>query len=79
MCCENIVDAGVDFDVDADKDGKDDKMMVKGSARSGLEFFASRSFQGLDMNSNSNGPEPFIIGRTGKASGYDNETSKSTT
>ncbi|XP_023741951.1 uncharacterized protein LOC111890018 isoform X2 [Lactuca sativa] len=59
--------------------GKDDKMMVKGSARSGLEFFASRSFQGLDMNSNSNGPEPFIIGRTGKASGYDNETSKSTT
>ncbi|CAH1436135.1 unnamed protein product [Lactuca virosa] len=58
--------------------GKD---MVKGSARSGLEFFASRSFQGLDIknSNNSNGPEPFIIGRTGKASGYDNETTKSST
>lgn len=56
--------------------GKDYKTIVKGTANSGVEFFASRSFQGLDMSSNSNGPEPFIIGRTGKASGYDHETSK---
>lgn len=54
---------------------KDLKTMVKSSAKSGVEYFASRSFQGLDMNGNSNAPEPFIIGRTGKASGYNHETS----
>lgn len=51
------------------------KTIVKGTAKSGVEFFASRSFQGLDINSNSNVPSPFIIGRKGKASGYDHETS----
>lgn len=54
----------------------DIKTIAKGTAKSGAEFFASRSFQGLDINSNSNAPEPFIIGRTGKASGYNHETSK---
>ncbi|XP_071707270.1 uncharacterized protein [Rutidosis leptorrhynchoides] len=56
--------------------GKDQKTMVKGSVKSGVEYFASRSFQGLDINSNSNAPEPFIIGRSGKASGYNHETSE---
>ncbi|KAL4578570.1 hypothetical protein LXL04_014695 [Taraxacum kok-saghyz] len=55
--------------------GKDQKSIIKGTAKSGLEYFANRSFQGLDINGNGNGPEVFIIGRTGKASGYDNETS----
>ncbi|KAI3797917.1 hypothetical protein L1987_33181 [Smallanthus sonchifolius] len=55
--------------------GNDDKTMVKkGSAKSGVDFFASRGFQGLDINSNSNAPEPFILGRSGKASGYNHET-----
>ncbi|GJV70508.1 2-(3-amino-3-carboxypropyl)histidine synthase subunit 2, partial [Tanacetum coccineum] len=54
----------------------DIKTIAKGTAKSGAEFFATRSFQGLDINSNSNAPEPFIIGRTGKASGYNHETSK---
>nr|XP_043615219.1 2-(3-amino-3-carboxypropyl)histidine synthase subunit 2 [Erigeron canadensis] len=58
------------------KHGNGLKDMVKGTAKSGAEFFASRSFQGLDINSNSNAPERFIIGRTGKASGYDRETSE---
>lgn len=49
--------------------------MVKGKPKSGVEFFASRSFQGLDINSNSNAPEAFMMGRTGKASGYNHETS----
>ncbi|XP_076951373.1 uncharacterized protein LOC143624692 [Bidens hawaiensis] len=57
--------------------GKDSKTMVKkGSAKSGVEFFASRGFQGLDINANSNAPEPFILGRSGKASGYNHETNE---
>ncbi|KAI3746667.1 hypothetical protein L6452_09106 [Arctium lappa] len=55
---------------------KDLKIIVKGTAKSGVEFFASRSFHGLEINGNSNAPEPFVMGRTGKASGYDHETSK---
>ncbi|KAI7744071.1 hypothetical protein M8C21_023906 [Ambrosia artemisiifolia] len=56
---------------------KDHKTMVKkGSAKSGVEFFATRAFQGLDINSNSNAPEQFIVGRSGKASGYNHETSE---
>ncbi|KAF5767925.1 putative diphthamide synthesis DPH1/DPH2 [Helianthus annuus] len=57
--------------------GKDHKTMVKkGSTKSGVDFFASRAFQGLDINNNSNAPEPFILGRSGKASGYNHETSE---
>ncbi|KAJ9542913.1 hypothetical protein OSB04_029419 [Centaurea solstitialis] len=55
---------------------KDLKIIVKGTAKSGVEYFASRSFQGLEINGNTNAPEPFIMGRTGKASGYSHETSE---
>ncbi|KAK9138762.1 hypothetical protein Sjap_009356 [Stephania japonica] len=47
--------------------------LVKGTARSGAEFFNARSYHGLEMNSEKSVPQPFVIGRTGKASGYQNE------
>lgn len=50
--------------------------LIKGTAKSGAEFFATRSYQGLDMHSNNSLPEPFVIGRTGKASGYNDEKGK---
>ncbi|GJW98685.1 retrovirus-related pol polyprotein from transposon TNT 1-94, partial [Tanacetum coccineum] len=52
-----------------EKHDDDIKTIAKRTAKSGAEFFASRSFQGLDINSNSNAPEPYIIRRTGKALG----------
>ncbi|KAK9060958.1 hypothetical protein SSX86_019854 [Deinandra increscens subsp. villosa] len=57
--------------------GKDYKTMVnKGTVKSGVDFFALRGFQGLDINSNKNAPEPFKLGRSGRASGYNHETSE---
>ncbi|KAK3035500.1 hypothetical protein RJ639_033959 [Escallonia herrerae] len=56
--------------------GKDPHYLIKGRAKSGAEFLAARSFQGLDIHSKSSLPEPVIIGRTGKASGYADEASK---
>ena len=50
--------------------------LIPGTAKSGAEFFAARSYHGLEMNSNNSSPEPFLIGRTGKASGYEDEKSK---
>ncbi|KAK9159570.1 hypothetical protein Syun_005911 [Stephania yunnanensis] len=47
--------------------------IVKGTARSGAEFFNARSYHGLEMHSEKSVPQPFVIGRTGKASGYQNE------
>ncbi|KAL8195342.1 hypothetical protein R6Q57_025745 [Mikania cordata] len=59
------------------KHDPDHKTMVKkGTAKSGVEFFATRGFQGLDINSYSNTPQPFILGRSGKASGYNHETNE---
>lgn len=55
---------------------KDPQPIVKGTANSGPEYFASRSFQGLDIYGKSSLPEPFLIGRTGKASGYEDEKCK---
>ncbi|XP_057957989.1 uncharacterized protein LOC131150926 isoform X2 [Malania oleifera] len=43
------------------------------TAKSGAEFFATRSYHGLEMHGNSSSPQPFSIGRTGKASGYEDE------
>ncbi|KAK3011132.1 hypothetical protein RJ639_012857 [Escallonia herrerae] len=56
--------------------GKDPHYLIKGRAKSGAEFLAARSFQGLDNHSKSSLPEPVFIGRTGKAWGYANEASK---
>ncbi|KAA8544773.1 hypothetical protein F0562_019523 [Nyssa sinensis] len=50
--------------------------LIKGTAKSGADFLAARSYQGLDIHSNNSLPEPFLIGRTGKASGYEDERSK---
>ncbi|KAJ8774766.1 hypothetical protein K2173_017212 [Erythroxylum novogranatense] len=47
--------------------------VIKGTAKSGAEFFAARSYQGLEMNNGNSLPEPYLIGRTGKASGYEHE------
>lgn len=49
---------------------------VKRSAKFGAEFFATRSFQGLDIQNEILPPQVFITGRTGKASGYDSEKTK---
>ncbi|XP_039062162.1 2-(3-amino-3-carboxypropyl)histidine synthase subunit 2-like [Hibiscus syriacus] len=50
--------------------------LVKGTAKSGAEFFVTRSYHGLEMHANSSSPEPYLIGRSGKASGYKDEKSE---
>ncbi|XP_034680154.1 2-(3-amino-3-carboxypropyl)histidine synthase subunit 2-like [Vitis riparia] len=50
--------------------------LIKGTAKSGAEFFAARSYHGLEMHSNDSSPEPYLIGRAGKASGYEDEKGK---
>lgn len=49
---------------------------VKGIAKSGADFLLSRSYRGLDMQSEKAPPQAFVMGRTGKASGYNDEKSK---
>ena len=46
--------------------------MAMGTAKSGAEFLARRSFKGLDVRDNSV-PAPFLIGRSGRAAGYSDE------
>ncbi|KAJ7980651.1 2-(3-amino-3-carboxypropyl)histidine synthase subunit 2 [Quillaja saponaria] len=50
--------------------------LIKGNARSGAEFFASRSYQGLDMYNENPLPQPYFKGRSGRASGYEDEKSR---
>lgn len=47
--------------------------VTKGIAKSGAEFLATRSYQGLDLESSNPVPEAFVRGRSGRASGYDDE------
>ncbi|EYU30525.1 hypothetical protein MIMGU_mgv1a005439mg [Erythranthe guttata] len=47
--------------------------LTKSDAKSGAEFFASRSYHGLDINSTDSAPGNFLTGRSGKASGYTHE------
>ncbi|KAK6261380.1 hypothetical protein QUC31_007196 [Theobroma cacao] len=47
--------------------------LVKRVAKSGAEFFVTRSYHGLEMHANSSLPEPYLVGRSGKASGYKDE------
>ncbi|XP_073065992.1 uncharacterized protein [Primulina eburnea] len=47
--------------------------VTKGIAKSGAEYFASRSYHGLDINESNSLPDKFLIGKSGKASGYKNE------
>ncbi|KAI4324318.1 hypothetical protein L6164_023869 [Bauhinia variegata] len=50
--------------------------LVKGNARSGAEFFAGRSYQGLNMDPENSSPEPYLKGRRGRASMYEDERSR---
>ncbi|CAA3026129.1 diphthamide biosynthesis 2 [Olea europaea subsp. europaea] len=45
----------------------------KADAKSGAEYFATRSYHGLEINGDNRSPETFLIGRSGKASGYEDE------
>lgn len=54
---------------------RDDNLqaVTKGTAKSGADYFASRSYHGLDINVSNSLPDKFLIGKSGKASGYKNE------
>ncbi|KFK35174.1 hypothetical protein AALP_AA5G249400 [Arabis alpina] len=54
--------------------GKDHNPLAKQTAaKSGPEYFLNRAYRGLEINSDNTSPEPFIVGRSGKASGYKHE------
>ncbi|XP_027165732.1 2-(3-amino-3-carboxypropyl)histidine synthase subunit 2-like [Coffea eugenioides] len=55
---------------------KDSELLSRRDAKSGAEFFAARSYQGLEIHSSDSFPELFLIGRAGKTSGYEDEQSK---
>ncbi|XP_059296124.1 uncharacterized protein LOC132049378 [Lycium ferocissimum] len=55
---------------------KDSQTLKTGTAKSGAEYFAARSYHGLDIHPENNFPEPFLIGKSGRASGYKNETTQ---
>ncbi|KAJ1391784.1 Diphthamide synthesis DHP2, eukaryote [Sesbania bispinosa] len=50
--------------------------LIKGDARSGAEFLANRSYQGLNIPNENTSPEPYFIGRRGRASGYEDEKNR---
>ncbi|KAL6560616.1 hypothetical protein OROGR_004175 [Orobanche gracilis] len=51
----------------------DNQYLKKSVARTGVEYFASRSYHGLDISGDNSLPGKFLTGRSGKASGYDDE------
>nr|VDD57835.1 unnamed protein product [Brassica oleracea] len=54
--------------------GKDHNQLAKQTAaKSGPEYFLNRAYRGLEINSDNTTPEPFLVGRSGKASGYKHE------
>ncbi|XP_068650154.1 uncharacterized protein [Aristolochia californica] len=54
-------------------DDKHPSDLVKRTAKSGAEYFASRSYHGLDMHSEQPLPYGYVTGRTGRALGYEDE------
>ncbi|KAJ0977150.1 hypothetical protein J5N97_012624 [Dioscorea zingiberensis] len=50
-----------------------DAVLFKGTARSGAEYLAARSYQGLSMQYEKCTLQSYVVGRTGRASGYENE------
>ncbi|XP_077227933.1 diphthamide synthesis DPH2 family protein [Tasmannia lanceolata] len=48
-------------------------IFIKGTAKSGAEYFATRTYHGLEMPREKLPARSVVIGRTGKASGYDDE------
>ncbi|KAK4377820.1 hypothetical protein RND71_004116 [Anisodus tanguticus] len=55
---------------------KDSQTVKMGTAKSGAEYFATRSYHGLDIHPENDFSEPFLIGKSGRASGYKNETTQ---
>ncbi|KAJ4896199.1 diphthamide synthesis DPH2 family protein [Raphanus sativus] len=55
--------------------GKDhhNQLAKQTAAKSGPEYFLNRAYRGLELNSDNTTPEPFLVGRSGKASGYKHE------
>lgn len=55
--------------------GKDhhNQLAKQTAAKSGPEYFLNRAYRGLEINSDNTTPEPFLVGRSGKASGYKHE------
>ncbi|KAF3330893.1 diphthamide biosynthesis protein 2 [Carex littledalei] len=53
-----------------------DAVLYKGSAKSGSEYFAARSFQGLNPDYENPLPQSYVVGRKGRAAGYKDETEK---
>lgn len=51
-------------------------VLYKGSAKSGSEYFAARSFQGLNPDYENPLPQSYVVGRKGRAAGYKDETEK---
>ncbi|KAI5394074.1 uncharacterized protein LOC127093170 [Lathyrus oleraceus] len=51
-------------------------ILIKGDAKSGAEFFANRTYQGLNIPDENTTPQPFVIGRKGRAAGYEDENNK---
>ncbi|KAL4297305.1 hypothetical protein GQ457_12G007450 [Hibiscus cannabinus] len=43
---------------------RDPGSLVKGTVKSGAEFFVTRSYHGLETHANSSSPEPYLIGRS---------------
>lgn len=50
--------------------------IIKGGAKSGAEFFANRTYQGLNIPDENTTPQSFVIGRKGRAVGYEDENNK---
>ncbi|KAG6536166.1 hypothetical protein ZIOFF_001215 [Zingiber officinale] len=50
-----------------------DSILFKGNARSGSEFFAARSYQGLNMQYENPAPPSYVMGRIGRAAAYVDE------
>lgn len=50
--------------------------LVKRTVKSGAEFLATRSYQGLEIHNKNSLPEPYLKGRSGRAAGYLDEKSE---
>jgi diphthamide biosynthesis protein 2 len=50
-----------------------DAVLYKGSAKSGSEYFAARSFQGLNPDYENPLPQSYVVGRKGRAACYKEE------
>ena len=52
------------------------EIVSKVEARSGAEYFLSRSFQGLEVSASQKATVGHVVGRKGRASGYIDEPNK---